>query len=890
MELFQESRFRSQVDAALKTVKTVLDNTKNPQYASDVDHTYDDKYLLAEFLGSLSLSAQLQILEKMGLSSKGIDQCKSWAKNRSVTLRLKATEKCSFDREVTRKEDSKTEHVREYKGALGSVKRTDKTVYKITEYFWNFSAEYEIFAFEGNNPKEKVLLASRSGGVELMTSSKNTPQPKATVRGSIDVNCTYLFQKLNEEGQFDFKIDRSKKSCRTPRRNDQVTEALAYFSRTSNWFKQVKNYFTSTLFPIEPNHGLDLNAINDTGIFIPVLPLFQKKKEGEQQVPAIEENQDNDNNKQAVVNIDGSAVLPLDEFNSFLEEQKRSLKEKIGEIGKVFPENKKLITVSEASLCVVSLHGKKVSQYFSDGIEYIEFMLRQQLISAIGKVVKPSDFADYMRYHNRRLFKEEYRPQSFCYAIRRPDHYPEGILSIEAQNADGSLEEPIVTLVSHHKATVPMKFAINAATNISFKGDRFLHGWVNHSFSGQTGQSLKLAARARQFSSFLVLVGKISGPQLFDPKYAIIIKNKDDLNIPLDMETIPTPKEFKDSISSLSPEQQRFATAFRSMQLASTLFGVVVIQIKPQLEKLLNIPEDSLTKEIQLTEDLMELFIEYQIPSDLLSYDGDANRSVSAKVDEVKNHVVNIQKMIEKTKNKQLGEKIQETLYQNPELMFKDNKKKNIRVFGGKKAVSAKRRGGKTKIGKSGGTNVDADERDAQEEEEKMISDRDYTQIPQELDGKIARLDEDAALRSTIIKASNVWQKKYKKGLLSDPITVSLTVKEQADERNKAYDLLDALSKSGVLEIDCASLHVILAATHCFDKSLMNTVIQDNVNPIEKVERSSLIIATSIHEKNAAQLVNEDQIGRVDIYSPALFVKNEDEEEAAEQDLKKIKN
>jgi hypothetical protein len=61
----------------------------------------------------------------------------------------------------------------------------------------------------------------------------------------------------------------------------------------------------------------------------------------------------------------------------------------------------------------------------------------------------------------------------------------------------------------------------------------------------------------------------------------------------------------------MSPEQQRFCKAFRGMQLASTLFAVVVIQIKPQLERLLNLPDDGLTKEIKLTQDLMKLFIEY---------------------------------------------------------------------------------------------------------------------------------------------------------------------------------------------------------------------------------------------------------------------------------------
>jgi hypothetical protein len=49
------------------------------------------------------------------------------------------------------------------------------------------------------------------------------------------------------------------------------------------------------------------------------------------------------------------------------------------------------------------------------------------------------------------------------------------------------------------------------------------------------------------------------------------------------------------------------------MQLASTLFGVCIIQIKPQMEKVLNLPDGALTKEIQLTQDLMQMFIDYQV-------------------------------------------------------------------------------------------------------------------------------------------------------------------------------------------------------------------------------------------------------------------------------------
>jgi hypothetical protein len=49
------------------------------------------------------------------------------------------------------------------------------------------------------------------------------------------------------------------------------------------------------------------------------------------------------------------------------------------------------------------------------------------------------------------------------------------------------------------------------------------------------------------------------------------------------------------------------------MQLESTLFACCVVQIKPQLEQLLCLPPGALTKEIALTQQLIELFIDYQV-------------------------------------------------------------------------------------------------------------------------------------------------------------------------------------------------------------------------------------------------------------------------------------
>lgn len=144
----------------------------------------------------------------------------------------------------------------------------------------------------------------------------------------------------------------------------------------------------------------------------------------------------------------------------------------------------------------------------------------------------------------------------------------------------------------------------------------------------------------------------------------------------------------------------------------------------------------------------------------------------------------------------------------------------------------------------------------------------DYTKIPTELDKKFEALDEDNAIRATTINTANTINQQT---LLGTPATHTLSIDEQERERNRTFDLLDALTRSGSLSIDCASLHVVIAATHCFDKSLMDTVIQDNINPIEKVERSLLILATTIQDTPTIQLINADKREDIEFHSPKLL-------------------
>mmetsp|Transcript_31723 Transcript_31723/g.68563 ORF Transcript_31723/g.68563 Transcript_31723/m.68563 type:complete len:424 (+) Transcript_31723:63-1334(+) len=147
----------------------------------------------------------------------------------------------------------------------------------------------------------------------------------------------------------------------------------------------------------------------------------------------------------------------------------------------------------------------------------------------------------------------------------------------------------------------------------------------------------------------------------------------------------------------------------------------------------------------------------------------------------------------------------------------------------------------------------------------------DVTKLPGALDAKMQELDEDNALRPTIVNLGPTWKKKWCESLLTGPTKSVLGEEEQRTEKNKAMDLLDALTRSGALPIEEASLHVVVAATHNFDLTLTDTVIQRNVNPIEKVERSVLIMASTVQGQPAADLVTAAELPRVTTYSPNLF-------------------
>jgi hypothetical protein len=657
-------------------MKQVLDNSKHPVIAGETSHFYEDKYLLSEFLGNAAISSNLNCLMFLGVNQECLNDLCEWAKHRSVSLRLNVEESCTFVKEASRDVDSKHKNVTEISsGGSNLLSFSSKVVTTITEYFWRFDVVYEVIAFMGTGERQedRRVVRKRLGRHEIITTVNETPRPKSTIKAPIDVNITWLLNHVNPINiQPTFKVDRKRSDCHTPRRNEDVKSAMKHHQDLNSWCSRVSLYFTNSLFSVAANHGLDLSSLNADTVFVPVVPLLMDKstdilsirnlllfdesneeKRGSDELTTSTVDVDNDDVVVTTSNAvrEGSTVLDPSDLNLFLNEETRSLRQKCDDVAKSFPNGStsaSLITSSEGEILVTLTHLQHICQSYVDGVEYIEDLLRKQLVAAIGREITPTDLSDYMRFHNNKMFREAYAPLPFCYAVRRSEsHGPEGVLSIEVENSsvgsNSNIPTPIYT-VAHHEISdnspeTNMEFALSAATRVSFSGDRHLHAWLQHTFSGSNAVNLSLAAEARQFSSYILLVGRISSAREFDPKFGIIVKDKDSVRIPLNLEQIPSAKEFKDAIRSLSPEQQAFAQAFRSMQLESTLFGICVIQIKPQLEKVLKLAPDSLTKEIKLTQDLMELFIDYQIPSDLLSFGGNDASDSTARLNAVKGHV-----------------------------------------------------------------------------------------------------------------------------------------------------------------------------------------------------------------------------------------------------------
>ena len=74
------------------------------------------------------------------------------------------------------------------------------------------------------------------------------------------------------------------------------------------------------------------------------------------------------------------------------------------------------------------------------------------------------------------------------------------------------------------------------------------------------------------------------------------------------------------------------------------------------------------------------------------------------------------------------------------------------------------------------------------------------------------------------LQVKGVWCLSSRKGLPAKQQTDMMYTHDRDKAKRKAFDLLDALTRSGALALEGTALHVVLAAYHCFGQNLVDTV------------------------------------------------------------------
>ena len=521
---------------------------------------------MAVLLTNTSIAALVNVLERLGMTQAHLTEMMGLVhdKKNTITLRFDLQHDCKFLRKNIVEVDS-YERISKLKSENDEKVLSHKVVKKVDEFHWEAMFTYNMLVYSGVEPDDSSMyLQTHTGSTTIVTRTRETPILNCPSDSPYDVNLTWLIQQL-ENGKCSFAIDRQDSDCKTPRRNKDIAAARDFWDGIVGWTVGVHRIadliegeagraHNPIVADAAPKARPSFSSITPENIFVPVLPLMEvaaiRKKEVVESGGLVQPRH---------TSSPDSPLLSLADVTKFLNEQCRSLDEAAEKLSKSFADETGFVTAADAKMILFLGHIRNIHSLWCQGVDYIEDMLRNQLVAAIGKEVQPSDFDQFITHHYHKMFAQQYAPRPFCYAIRRPNHYPDGILSIEKVNDD---MDPIQTMVRVFSDLPIMQMPVNAATTIDMDGPVYLHGWLSHRFASCGSREFKLVGRARQFSSFLLMVGNMAGGDRFHPKDAIILQNKDEVTIPLFLNDIPSAKEFKDAISSLSPEQQRFAIPF----------------------------------------------------------------------------------------------------------------------------------------------------------------------------------------------------------------------------------------------------------------------------------------------------------------------------------------
>lgn len=259
LRLYDDFEFRSLINEAAETARIVLNSSKHPVYASDVPHSYADKFALAESTSQATLASVINAIKSIHVdvdSSRRYhdieNEMKAAAKqNRTVTFRFVAEERCEFLgwnlREIETGEKLVTE-------TLFST-TTTKVVNTVNESSWQLKVNYTMSVYFDRDVDNVLIFGHNDLNRVIVTPSGPQPLPSVFLTDNFDLDVTPLMLSLvkapssdHSSSMVQFSIDRSNKECHTPRRNPEVIKMMLFTTKLHVWSENIRSYFSKPLF------------------------------------------------------------------------------------------------------------------------------------------------------------------------------------------------------------------------------------------------------------------------------------------------------------------------------------------------------------------------------------------------------------------------------------------------------------------------------------------------------------------------------------------------------------------------------------------------------------------------------------------------------------------
>ena len=241
---------------------------------------------MAEAQLSASAIGALYALQMLGLTHAQLMQLAAWAAaGDSVTLRLAAETRCDFAREEKREVEAPTKVTTERTSGAGTLlgARTTKVSTTLTDFIWAFEAGWHLEAFRGTGrggAGDVLRLASRAAlRCELKTAAKSAPHA-GRARAPVETPLIWLLATLDRAAPglpCRVRIDRARASCHTPRRNEEVAEALKALRALEAWARDAQ-LLARELAAVSDQASApacaDVNYWSAAGLLVPVVLLL----------------------------------------------------------------------------------------------------------------------------------------------------------------------------------------------------------------------------------------------------------------------------------------------------------------------------------------------------------------------------------------------------------------------------------------------------------------------------------------------------------------------------------------------------------------------------------------------------------------------------------------